>query len=59
MNAKNPSEQDKSEQDKLECWNDRNQLAAEQSRQGLSRPLDDERALARLRERLAKEGILG
>jgi Arc/MetJ-type ribon-helix-helix transcriptional regulator len=50
---------DQSEQEKLLRWQERNRLAAEQSRQGLSRPLDDEAVLARLRERLAREGILG
>ena len=50
---------DQIEQDKLTQWNERNRLAIEQSEQGLSKPLDDERVLARLRERLAKEGILG
>lgn len=47
------------EQDKLLRWHERNRLAAEQSEKDLSRPLDDETVLARLRERLAKEGILG
>ncbi len=50
---------DQVEQDKLARWSERNRLAAEQSAQGLSRPLDDQRVLARLRERLSKEGILG
>jgi Arc/MetJ-type ribon-helix-helix transcriptional regulator len=50
---------DQVEQDKLTRWHDRNQLAVEQSEQGLSKPVDDEKVLARLRERLAKEGILG
>lgn len=50
---------DQLEQDKLTRWNERNQRAAEQSAQGLSKPLDDERVLARLRERFASEGILG
>ena len=50
---------DQIEQEKLTRWNQRNQLAAEQSEQGLSQPLDDHKVLARLRERLAKEGILG
>ena len=49
---------DQVEQDKLARWNERNQLAVQQSEQGLSKPLDDERVLGRLRERLAKEGIL-
>lgn len=46
------------EQDRLACWEQRNQLAMEQSASGLSRPLDDNQVLVRLRERLAKEGIL-
>ena len=50
---------DQIEQDKLTRWNERNRLAIEQSEQRLSKPLDEERVLARLRERLAKEGILG
>jgi Arc/MetJ-type ribon-helix-helix transcriptional regulator len=50
---------DQIEQDKLVRWNARNELAAQQSEQGLSKPLDDQRVLARLRERLAQEGILG
>jgi Arc/MetJ-type ribon-helix-helix transcriptional regulator len=49
---------DQLEQDKLTRWNDRNQLATEQSAHGLSKPLDERKVLARLRERLAKEGIL-
>lgn len=50
---------DQLELDKLTRWNERNQLAAEQSARGLSNPLDDEKVLARLRDRLAQEGILG
>jgi Arc/MetJ-type ribon-helix-helix transcriptional regulator len=49
---------DQLEQDKLTRWNERNQLAIEQSEQGLSKPLDDEKILSRLRDRLANEGIL-
>ncbi len=45
------------EQERIARWDERNRLAVEQSRQGLSRPLDDEKVLARLRERLANEGI--
>jgi Arc/MetJ-type ribon-helix-helix transcriptional regulator len=45
------------EQEKLRRWNEGNRLAIEQSKQGLSKPLDDEAVLARLRERLAREGI--
>jgi Arc/MetJ-type ribon-helix-helix transcriptional regulator len=47
------------ELDRVTRWNERNQLAIEQSQQGLSKPLDDGQVLTRLRERLAKEGILG
>lgn len=50
---------DQIEQDKLARWSERNRLSAQQSEQGLSKPLDDQEVLARLRERLAKEGILG
>jgi Arc/MetJ-type ribon-helix-helix transcriptional regulator len=50
---------DQVEQDKLVRWNDRNQLAIQQSQQGLSKPLNDQTVLARLRARLAQEGILG
>ncbi len=46
------------EQERLARWEERNRLAVEQSKQGHARPLDDERVLARLRERLAQEGIL-
>ncbi len=46
------------EQERLARWDERNRLAIEQSKQGLSRPLDDLRVLARLRERLAREEIL-
>jgi hypothetical protein len=49
------------EQEKLTRWNERNRLAIEQSEKGLSRPLDDERVLARLREavfaRMARRGL--
>lgn len=50
---------DQRELDRVTRWNERNQLAIEQSQQGLSKPLDDDQVLNRLRERLAKEGILG
>ncbi len=49
---------DQIEQEKLTRWKERNHLAEEQSAQGLSRPHDEQRLLERLRERLAKEGIL-
>ena len=49
---------DQMELDKLTRWNERNRLSAEQSEQSLSKPLDDEKVLAWMRERLAKEGIL-
>jgi Arc/MetJ-type ribon-helix-helix transcriptional regulator len=46
------------EQEKLRRWNEGNRIAIEQSEQGLSKPLDDEAVIARLRARLAKEGII-
>lgn len=49
---------DQLEQDKLTRWDERNRMSMQQSQQGLSRPLDDEAVLGRLRERLAKEGIV-
>ena len=49
---------DQIEQEKLCRWNRRNRLSAEQSEQGLSKPLNDHAILARLRERLAREGIV-
>jgi Arc/MetJ-type ribon-helix-helix transcriptional regulator len=49
---------DQRELEKFARWSERNRLAIEQSRAGLSKPLDDARILARLRERLAREGIL-
>ena len=45
------------EQETLARWDERNRLAVEQSKQGLSRPLDDEKVLARLRERLPASSI--
>lgn len=42
--------------EKLRRWQEGNRLAMEQSRQGLSKPLDDE-VLSRLRSQLASEGI--
>ena len=49
---------DQIEQDRIAAWNERNRFATQQSNRGLSKPLDDEKVLARLRDRLAKEGIL-
>ncbi len=49
---------DQLEQDKLTRWDERNRMAVQQSQQSLSRPLDDDAVLGRLRERLAKEGIV-
>jgi Arc/MetJ-type ribon-helix-helix transcriptional regulator len=42
------------EQSKLRRWNERNQIAIEQSRQGLSKPLDLESLLERVERRFAK-----
>lgn len=46
------------EAEKLKRWHERNRLAEEQAAKGLARPLDEERVLSRLRERLAKDGIV-
>jgi Arc/MetJ-type ribon-helix-helix transcriptional regulator len=48
---------DERDQETRRRWHDGNALAIEQSRQGLSKPLDDEAVLARLRARLAADGI--
>jgi Arc/MetJ-type ribon-helix-helix transcriptional regulator len=48
---------DQMEQEKLLRWHERNRLAIEQSKQGLSKPLDDNEVLTRLRVRLAREGM--
>jgi Arc/MetJ-type ribon-helix-helix transcriptional regulator len=50
---------DQAEVDRITRWNDRNELAVQQSKQGLSARLDDAKVLSRLRERLAQEGIVG
>jgi Arc/MetJ-type ribon-helix-helix transcriptional regulator len=44
------------EQEKLRRWHEGNRIAMEQSRQGLSAPLDDAAVIARLRARLAEVG---
>jgi Arc/MetJ-type ribon-helix-helix transcriptional regulator len=49
---------DQMEADRITRWNERNLLATQQSEQGLSRPLDMERVLERVRKRLAEEGIV-
>jgi Arc/MetJ-type ribon-helix-helix transcriptional regulator len=41
------------EQDKIIRWNERNQIAIEQSRLGLSKPLDVDELLARVEQRIA------
>jgi Arc/MetJ-type ribon-helix-helix transcriptional regulator len=48
---------DQLEEHKLMRWNERNRLAIEQSERGLSAPLNDDKILNRLRQRLAAEGI--
>lgn len=49
---------DQLEEQKLMRWNERNRLAIEQSERGLSAPLNDDKILNRLRQRLAAEGIV-
>ena len=41
---------DQLEQEKAIRWEERNQLAIQQSEQGMSKPIDDSAVLARLRE---------
>jgi Arc/MetJ-type ribon-helix-helix transcriptional regulator len=45
------------EEDTIKRWDKHDRLAAEQSARGLSKALDDAQVLARLRERLAREGV--
>ena len=49
---------DQLEEQKLTRWREGNRIAQEQSQQGLSKPLDDEAVLGRLRSRLESEGNL-
>lgn len=49
---------DQLEQEKLVRWHNRNETAVRQSSEGLSKPLDDDAVLVRLRQRLAQEGII-
>ncbi len=45
---------DEREQDTLHRWQERNQAAMEQSRLGLSKPLDLEQVLSRVEQRVAE-----
>jgi Arc/MetJ-type ribon-helix-helix transcriptional regulator len=47
---------DQLEEEKSRRWRERNQIASEQSRLGLSKPLDLESLFARVEERVAKQG---
>jgi Arc/MetJ-type ribon-helix-helix transcriptional regulator len=49
---------DQVEEETLTRWHERNRMAIEQSERGLSKPLDEEAVLDRLRQRLANEGII-
>lgn len=44
---------DQLEQEKLQRWHEGNRIAIEESRLGLSKPLDVDEVMARLRERLS------
>lgn len=48
---------DQLEQETLRRWHEGNAIAIEQSRRGLSKPLDDDEVLGRLENRLKKEGL--
>jgi Arc/MetJ-type ribon-helix-helix transcriptional regulator len=45
---------DEREQEKLRRWDERNQIAMEHSRLGLSKPLDLERILGRVEKRITE-----
>lgn len=49
---------DRIELEKAAKWNQRNALATEQSNRGLSSSLNAQEVLSRLRENLAKDGIV-
>ena len=49
-------EEFRAEQEKLRVWNERNAIAAEQTRQGDYRPLDVEALLARVEDQLTDHG---
>lgn len=44
------------EWEKLKRWHERNAISTEQSRRGLSKPLDLERVLDRVEQRVADQG---
>ena len=44
------------EEEKLRRWNERNRQAVDESRQGLSKPLDLEAVLNRVETRVAEDG---
>ena len=44
------------EEEKLQRWNERNRQAVDESRQGLSKPLDLEAVLNRVETRVAADG---
>ena len=46
---------DQIEEDKLVRWNERNQLATQQSRQGLSKPLNDDQICKKLMQQGVKK----
>jgi hypothetical protein len=58
MDDKDSSRPASTDEDKLRRFSERNEQAVDESKQGLSRPLDDEQMLARLRRRLAAKGIV-
>ncbi len=45
------------DQEKLRRWHEGNAISEEQARLGLAKPLDDEAVIARVRARLAEQGI--
>ena len=49
---------DELEQEKLHRWHEGNRIAIQQSRMGLSKPLDEDKLIAEVTAELAKEGIV-
>ena len=58
MPLEQPDALDQLEEGKLVHWRERNRMAAEQSQQRMSRPLNDYAVLQRLRKRLSDDGVI-
>ena len=47
----------KREEEKLRRWQERNEIASEQSRRGLSKPLDLDAVLGRVEQRISQQNL--